>query len=107
MSDKRKIFWAGHIEEWNNSGLSQAEYCRQKNLNPNIFSKWKIKSVGKEDCVDLESANNFIEVQIPEKNQESEIELVIKDIFKIKLKRDFDRAALKDVLQIIGEIQCY
>ena len=30
--------WKQHIEGWQASGLSQAEYCRQNGLNANTFS---------------------------------------------------------------------
>ena len=30
--------WKNHIEDWQSSGLSQAEYCRQHGLNANTFS---------------------------------------------------------------------
>ena len=30
--------WKNHIEAWQASGLSQAEYCRQHGLNTNTFS---------------------------------------------------------------------
>ena len=30
--------WKQHIEAWQASGLSQAEYCRQHGLNTNTFS---------------------------------------------------------------------
>ena len=30
--------WKNHIEGWQASGLSQAEYCRQHGLNANTFS---------------------------------------------------------------------
>jgi hypothetical protein len=30
--------WKNHIEDWQASGLSQAEYCRQHGLNANTFS---------------------------------------------------------------------
>ena len=29
-----------HIENWRNSGLSQAAYCRQHEIHPNTFSSW-------------------------------------------------------------------
>jgi hypothetical protein len=31
---------AKHIESWQNSGLSQAAYCRQHGIHPNTFSSW-------------------------------------------------------------------
>ncbi len=30
--------WLNHIERWQRSGLSQAAYCRQHNLNANSFT---------------------------------------------------------------------
>jgi hypothetical protein len=32
--------WRRHVEAWRESGLSQADYCRQQNLNPKTFSLW-------------------------------------------------------------------
>ena len=29
--------WIGHIEAWQASGLPQADYCRQQQLNPKTF----------------------------------------------------------------------
>ena len=30
--------WIGHIEAWQGSGLPQADYCRQQQLNPKTFA---------------------------------------------------------------------
>lgn len=30
--------WKNHIEAWQQSGLSQAAYCRQQGLNPNTLA---------------------------------------------------------------------
>jgi hypothetical protein len=35
--------WAKLIGQWKESGLSQAEFCRQHNLDCRYFSKWKSK----------------------------------------------------------------
>ncbi len=29
-----------HVKAWRESGLSQADYCRQQDLNPKTFSRW-------------------------------------------------------------------
>ena len=31
-------YWLNHIERWQRSGLSQAAYCRQHDLNANSFT---------------------------------------------------------------------
>jgi hypothetical protein len=35
--------WFNRIEDWRNSGLSQAEYCRQHDLKSSNFYNWSIK----------------------------------------------------------------
>ena len=32
--------WWRHVKVWRESGMSQADYCRQQGLNPKTFSKW-------------------------------------------------------------------
>ena len=32
--------WRRHVEAWRESGLSQADYCRQQGLNRKTFSVW-------------------------------------------------------------------
>ena len=38
--DKRK-FWEDHIQAWHESGLTQAEYCRQNNLKNHRWWYWR------------------------------------------------------------------
>ena len=37
----RRKKWAEHVAEWATGSLSQAEYCRRKNLDEKTFSGWK------------------------------------------------------------------
>jgi hypothetical protein len=32
--------WHQHVNAWRESGLSQADYCRQQDLNPKTLSAW-------------------------------------------------------------------
>ena len=42
MRDPQKEgYWRQMLTMWQNSGLSQAEFCRQERLNANTFSSWK------------------------------------------------------------------
>jgi hypothetical protein len=40
---KGRKFWQHHIEAWSQSGLAQAEYCRQNNISKSAFYGWKNK----------------------------------------------------------------
>ena len=33
--------WENHLRAWEKSGLSKAEYCRQKNISYHAFNYWK------------------------------------------------------------------
>lgn len=38
--NRSKEFWLNHIKQWNLSGLSKADYCRQHNLSVGNFYNW-------------------------------------------------------------------
>jgi len=40
MSDRAK-YWARLVERWEQSGLSQAEFCRRRDVNYGTFAWWK------------------------------------------------------------------
>ncbi|WP_035240539.1 IS66 family insertion sequence element accessory protein TnpA, partial [Desulfobacter vibrioformis] len=42
-------FYQEHLNNWKNSGLSQAEYCRQNDLTRHRFGYWKRKLFKKEE----------------------------------------------------------
>jgi len=37
---KKHTQWQQHVKAWRESGLSQADYCRQQSLNAKTFSVW-------------------------------------------------------------------
>ena len=39
----RGRFWQRHLERWQRSGLSQAQYCRQQRLSGAAFGWWKAR----------------------------------------------------------------
>jgi hypothetical protein len=40
----RRRFWARHLQRWERSGLSQAEYCRRHQISATTFAWWKTRS---------------------------------------------------------------
>ena len=46
--------WWLHVEAWLESGLSQADYCRQQGLNPKTFSTWARRSFPQDKDTPLE-----------------------------------------------------
>ena len=40
IHNENKHTMCRHVEAWRESGLNQANYCRQQGLNPKTFSAW-------------------------------------------------------------------
>ena len=49
-----------HVKAWHESGLNQANYCRQQGINPKTFSRW----VRLELARDIETPLDVIPIQI-------------------------------------------
>jgi len=60
MTTYRKYNWPELFASFEQSGLSQAEFCKQHNVNPKYFSQKRMLSLGKKasrfDKVDTSSA---------------------------------------------------
>lgn len=98
----REIFWSNHVELWKTSKLTQVEYCRQNKVDEQLFSKWKIRLSGSKD------KNKFVEVPKKQLNQfliTDEIELVIKDQYKIKVHSSFNPETLKKILSAFEDMK--
>lgn len=44
----RREWWSIHIEAWQRSGVSQAEYCRQHRFDEETFTRWLKHLAGEE-----------------------------------------------------------
>jgi hypothetical protein len=40
-SQQKRSDWEHHLEQWQQSGLSQRAYCRKHQLNPHRFYYWR------------------------------------------------------------------
>ncbi len=45
---ERGRFWRRHLERWERSGLSQAQYCREHKLSAATFGWWKGQLSGRQ-----------------------------------------------------------
>ncbi|WOG26811.1 IS66 family insertion sequence element accessory protein TnpA [Endozoicomonas sp. 8E] len=101
--EQKQQYWKDHIEAWQNSGLSQAEYVRRNGLPIKTFGyhKRRLQSAPKpqQTLVPVKVDNNdTYQVQTPE----SGISLVTPRGFTVALASDFDVACLQRLLQVIG-----
>jgi transposase-like protein len=66
--------WQRHVQAWRESGMSQADYCRQQGLNPKTFSKWARGESPGEPTAPLE----VIPVQVTPSSPATEAAVVLK-----------------------------
>lgn len=58
-----------HLSEWKHSGQSQADYCRQQDINYATFNKWLCRSRGTTSARKSKTAKlqkNFIPIHVIE-----------------------------------------
>ena len=93
-----EIDWKQHIQAWQESGLSQKEYCLEKHLDYNSFYNARRRNLRSQK---QEEARNWIPVRVEEKVEKAtsincEIRMELAGVsFFIPL------TALKDVFQLI------
>jgi hypothetical protein len=66
--------WWRHVKAWRESGMSQADYCRQQGLNPKTFSKWERC----DDPIDPNAPLKMIPVQVAPSLPTAEAAVVLK-----------------------------
>lgn len=87
--------WQLHVERWRRSGLSQAEYCRRNDLNPNTFQWQK----GRE----REREVHFVPVKL--KERVPRLTIGIGDSIRVELHREFDVEELSRLIQALGVVK--
>ena len=90
--------WQKRFEEQKRSGLSISEWCRRQGIRANQYYYWW-KRLGGNRVVTKEGTQgrNFVELG----GRES-LELQIRDDIRIRISSNFDRDALKDLLELLG-----
>ena len=107
MADKRQ-FWLQHVEQWEQSDLSQAEYARQHELSLSTFGYYRQCYLKKSRAKPVEASTSLLPVNIADEapaeqpaQSEAGITLVSPCGFRIELSSDFDPMALQTILKIL------
>lgn len=110
---KKRVYWRGQLESWQNSGKSASSYCRSEGISVDNFKYWqyqllphtKISRIGSE----------FIEVSVSEPQtsrnilQSSSSDGVVIETpggYKIRLSGTVNGPELSLILHAIRQIPC-
>jgi transposase len=91
---RTRMEWAKHLAAWQQSGLTQGEYCKKHNLKPTLFSAWKRK------IKEHDEARPFVEIPPWHEAQpvgDEIIELKLEGI-RIRLREGIDPIRLRNIV---------
>ena len=100
---KKRQFWISHFESWKDSGLSQVDYCRQKDLSRTQFTYWKCKLSKKTDSATfapLSGSLNFPRISFSSK---APIRLITGS-YEIEIGDGFSPDTLSTLLHTLGRL---
>ena len=96
--EQKRTFWKQHIDSWQQTGLSQAEYCRHHNLKHHQMVYWKKRFLNTETEVSFVPLKLEDLLDIPAQPEQPSLRLVINDQFKIEISAGFDALLLRQVI---------
>ena len=91
-------FWSAHVEKWQNSGLTQAEYCRQNNLREKSLTYWKGKMARTSEEI------RFVPVPFvnpPPVSKGSAIKVLVSERYVIEVVDGFTPSTLKQIIRVL------
>jgi hypothetical protein len=96
--EQKRIYWKQHIDSWQETGLTQAEYCRRNNLKHHQLVYWKKRFLKTETDASFVPLKLEDLLDIPAQPDCAPLCLVINDQFKIEIRAGFDALVLRQVI---------
>jgi hypothetical protein len=98
--EQKRSYWKQHIDSWQETGLTQAEYCRQHNLKHHQLVYWKKR------FLDTETGVSFVSLKLEDLLDRSaqsmpdlaSLSLVINNHFKVEIRAGFDAQLLRQLI---------
>ena len=96
--EQKRSYWKQHIDSWQETGLTQAEYCRRHNLKHHQLVYWKKRFL--KTATDI----SFVPIKledlqdIPAPPEIASSSLAINNHFKIEIKPGFDAQLLRELI---------
>ena len=96
--EQKRSYWKQHIESWQETGLTQIEYCRRNNLKHHQLVYWKKRFLKTETGVSFVPLKLEDLLDIPSQPDCAALCLVINNHLKIEIRAGFDAQLLRQVI---------
>jgi len=95
---QKRTYWKQHIDSWQETGLSQAEYCRRHNLKHHQLVYWKKRFLKTETEVSFVPLKLEDLMDMPAREDAASLFLFINNHFKIEIQAGFDAPLLRQLI---------
>ena len=96
--EQKRAYWKQHIESWQQTGLTQIEYCRRHDLKHHQMVYWKKRFLKTETAVTFAALQLDDLLDIPVQAQRASLCLIINDQFKVEIRSGFDAQLLRQLI---------
>jgi hypothetical protein len=96
--EQKRSYWKQQIEQWQQTGLSQAEYCRRNNLKHHQLVYWKKRYLKAETEVSFVPVQLETLLDIPAPADQASLTVIIDNQFKVEIAAGFDPQLLRQVV---------
>ena len=96
--EQKRSYWKHHIECWQETGLTQAEYCRRHNLKHHQLVYWKKRFLKTETGVSFVPLKLEDLLDIPTGQDQASLTLIINNQFKVDIRAGFDVHLLRQLI---------
>jgi len=94
---EKRQFWENHVQAWQQSGLTQAEYCRQNNLKNHRWWYWR-----KRISHPAETDVTFVPLRFSSnKTSRTGISVVTPNGYRIECDTGFDFSKLRQLITTV------
>jgi len=99
---EKRSYWEDHIRRWQESGLTQIEYCRRHEINHHRLIYWR-KQLSKGV-----SSSALVEISLnrpphDENLHDSPLRLLIGNRYRIEVSRGFDPGVLDQLIYVLEQ----
>ncbi len=96
--EQKRTYWKQHIDSWQETGLTQVEYCRQHNLKHHQLVYWKKRFIKTETSVSFVPLKLENLLEMPARQDQASLTLVINNQFNIEIRAGFDAQLLRQLI---------
>ena len=96
--EQKRIYWKQQIEQWQQTGLTQAEYCRRNNLRHHQLVYWKKRYLKTETDVSFAAVKLEALLDIPAPTDPASLTVVIDNQLKVEVTDGFNPQLLRQLI---------